>query len=197
MSCVVESGTMPVRLEIVVRRRIADRPARVAAHAGNGEIRRHCRARSTAGAAWIAIEVVGVLRLAESRADGRDPRRQLVHVRLAENHRAGGLEPLDLKRVARRVERRQRDRARCCRHFDRFVVVLHEHRNPVKRTARAAAGAFGVERGGGFAGFRVDGGDGVQRRSLFVVRLDPREKAVDQLPRRHLVGLHRALQLLD
>ena len=79
MSCVLDSGTMPVRLdkslraaqadEIVVRRRNADRSAGVAAHAAGGEVRRHRGARSAARPARVAIEVVGVLRLPEARAD--------------------------------------------------------------------------------------------------------------------------------
>ena len=90
--------------QIVVRGRNANRSAGVAAHAARGEVRRDGGARSAARTAGIAIEIVGVLRLPEARADGDDSGRELVHVRLAEDDGAGGLEPLHQKRVARGME---------------------------------------------------------------------------------------------
>ena len=68
---------------------------------------------------------------------------------------------------------------------------------PCKRASHAAARAFGIERVGGFPRARIDGGDGVQRRALLVVRLDAREIRLNQLPRRHFARRHGALQLID
>ena len=83
------------------------------------------------------------------------------------------------------------------RHLDRLVVVLDEDRNAVQRSARAPRRALGVERVGRLARARIDGDDRVQRRPLLVVGVDARQIEVDELPRRHLSRLHRALQLLD
>ena len=60
-----------------------------------------------------------------------------------------------------------------------------------------AARALRIERIRRLARSRVHGGDRVQRRPLLVVGLDPRQVELDQLPRRDLARLHRALQVLD
>ena len=56
---------------------------------------------------------------------------------------------------------------------------------------------FGVERVGASRARGVDGHDGVQRRALLIVGVDSRQVDVDQLARRDLASLHRALQIFD
>ena len=207
MSCVLESGTMPVRLDSPC---VPRRPTRLLCDAGlridpHVSLPMPAAAKLAATAAPVPpLEPPGL----RSRSYGffvcpkREPTVVIPAASscmlvLAENDRAGGLQPLHLERIASRMERRQRDRASRGRHLDRLVVVLHDHRNAVKRTPRALGGALRIERSGRITRARIDADDRIQRRSAFVVRVDSRQIEINELPGRHRAGLHRALQLLD
>ena len=139
----------------------------------------------------------GFLRLPEARPDRRDARGELVHVGLAEDDRAGLFELAHQERIARRVKASERDRPRAGRHLDGLVVVLDQHGDAVERPARAARLALGIERVSGLAGARVEHRDRIERRTALIVGVDPRQVEIDQLPRRHIAGLLRPLQLFD
>ena len=118
MSCVLDSGTMPVRLDSPC---VPRKPTRLLCDAGmridpQVSLPMPAAAKFAATAAPVPpLEPPDCDRdrrdcgLAEPRADGRDAGGELVHVRLAENHRAGVAEPLHLEGVGCRMERRQRD----------------------------------------------------------------------------------------
>ena len=72
------------------RRRLADRPSGVGAQAERCEARRHGGGRAAAAAAGHLARVPRVARRSERRVLRRAPHGELVHVRLAQRHRAGG-----------------------------------------------------------------------------------------------------------
>ena len=194
MSCVDDSGITPLRLDspCVPRRPTrfwfaagnANRSAGVAAHARGREARADRRAGAAARSAGHAIQVVRIARLAGERGDRRDARRELVHRRLAENHRARIAQLLDLKRVRRRLQRREAKRAAGGRHVGGVVVVLDQDRDAVQRPAHFLVGALAIQRVGFFARARVDHHDRVQPRPRLVVGLDARQVRLDQPARR-------------
>lgn len=177
-----------------MRRGIPDRSACIAAHPRDGKIGRDRRTAAAARPARVAIEIVGIARLAKSRTRVRDIRGQFVHVGLAEDHGSGVPELSYLECIRPGMKRRQRNRSGGRRHLQRFVVVFDQHGNAVQWTSRAARAALGIECVSDRQRLGIDRDDRVQRRPVLVVRRDPRQVVFDQLPGRHLPRLHRRLQ---
>src|SRR5438132_14293018 len=69
----------------VVRRRDADRPASVAAHAHGSEIGGDSGTGAAAGTAGVAVQRIRVAGLTEERAERGDAVGELVHVRLGDD----------------------------------------------------------------------------------------------------------------
>ena len=130
--------------ERLMRRRSTNGVARVAPEADGAEVGGDGRGRAAARARRHAIERVRILRVArQDRADGLVRReRELGHVRLGQDDRAGRLDALDLERIATRDEALERERARRALEADGFEVVLDDRRDAVERAGeRALLGA--------------------------------------------------------
>ncbi len=82
-------------------RGLADRAAGVGPDRDRHVVGRNRRRRAAAAAARDALEIPRVCRRAPGRVLGRRAHRELVHVRLARQHRAGALEQLCDMRVVR------------------------------------------------------------------------------------------------
>src|SRR5207237_3005167 len=115
---------------------------RAVAQSGRGDGRRESRAGTAGRTAGIARRIVRVSRLTGNRADGRNAARELVQVRLPDDHGAGVTQLPDLERVAFGRETRQGDRSAGRRQIARVVIVLDDDRNAVQRSANATGGAF-------------------------------------------------------
>ncbi len=158
----------------------ADRPARVAAHAGGGEAGTDGGAGAAAQSTRHALQVVGIAGLVGERRDRCDAGREFVHRGLAEDHGAGVAQPLDLEGVGGRLQRRQAEGAARGRHADRVVVVLDQHRDAVERPARAFLRPFAVERVGLVQRPGVEEHDRIQPRAGLVIGPDPGQVRFDQ-----------------
>ena len=149
--------------ERLMRGRSANGVAGVAAEADRAEVGGDGRGRAAARAGGDAIERVRILRVArQDRADGLVRReRELGHVRLGEDDRAGRLDALDLERVARRDEALERERTRGALQADGLEVVLDDRRDAVQRPGEAALLGPAIEVVGLGQRRRIDEDDGV------------------------------------
>ncbi len=171
-------------------RGLADRAAGVGAdrqrrlEGGDG------RGRAAARAAGDALEVPRVVRGAVGRVLGRGAHRELVHVGLAEDHDAGGLEPRG--RPSRRTagasprgsatRRWSGCRAASC-------TSLSASGTPASGESALAGGASGVD--GRSCGERALGVDVQEGVHALVDRGDPVEVRLRHLDRRHLAARRR------
>ena len=132
------------------------------------------RARAEGGG-----EVVGVVRALGAAVDAalHAAVRHRRHVREADEHRAGGAQPLDRERVALRDEVLERGRPGGGGEPAHEVAVLRGVRDAVERTERLAAGATRIGCRGLGARVGVHDDDRVERGRGAgpVVRLDARE----------------------
>ena len=96
--------------------RLANRAAGVGADRQRRHRRRDAGRGAAAGAAGNARQVPGIARLLEGRVLGRAAHGELVHVRVADQHGVGRLEPLDHRGVVGRREVLEHLRA-AGRHF--------------------------------------------------------------------------------
>ena len=137
--------------------RADDRAVRLGADGRDREIGSRDDAGAGARAAWVAIEDVGHVRLAPDAAPAARRRAgteigPLGQVGLADDDRAGGLQPRRDERVAGRAPG-ECPGAGCRRHPGGVDVVLDDDRNPEQRTLVAVAprpvGRSCVGKGGG------------------------------------------------
>ena len=172
------------------RRRLADRAAGVGADRERRVEGRHRRRRAAAAAARHAVERPRVGRRAVGRVLGGRAHRELVHVGLAEDHRARLAQPLGDVGVVRGDVALEDPRARRALAAGDRHEVLERDRDPEQRMepvervgrVRASGGESGV--GGVGLGERplaVDGQPGVERP---VVALGGGEVRLGQLARR-------------
>ena len=82
-----------------------------------------------------------------------------------------------------------------CLHVGGSDVVLQDHRDAVQGSSSARGAPFGIESRRLVSGGRVDQDERVQLRPGVVIGSDPRQREVDQLDRRQLTALYRALEL--
>ena len=171
-------------------RGLPDRPARVGAGRRGREARRH-RGRGSAGAsARHGALVPRVLHRAEIRVLVRRAHRELVHVGLAEDHRAGAVEALDHMRVVGGDEVFQHARAARRRPSRGAEEILVSDRNAGERHCVAARDAC-VGRARLREGLLpIDGDEGVEARIEALDPLEARRRQLDagktlrsQLPR--------------
>ncbi len=137
------------------RGRLADGAAGVAAEGRRSQAGGHGRGRAAGGAARDAARVPGVAGEAGGARLGRRAHRELVHVGLAEQDRAGGLQPSDGRRGVGRPVAGQDPRGARRVARERAEVVLERH-------------GHARERGGPLAGRdrRVEGAGAGQRLGL-------------------------------
>ncbi len=166
-----------------MRRRPAYRIAGISPEAYCPEARCHRRRSAAAGAGGDAIERVGVAGVAGHervhRLEGRP--REFRHVRFGQHERAGLAQLAHLESIAQRDRSLQRQRSGRGRHIDRVIIVLHDHRHAMQRTAEPGLREFGIERIRSRQGVGVDHDDGVEHRTLAVIGLDTIEIHLDQL----------------
>ena len=130
--------------------------------------------------------------------DGRDARRELVHVRLAEDDGARLLQAAHQKRVAPRMKRGQRDRAgawSASRSSRSCPSPAPGCRAAGPRTASPRARRRARRRPRARCGLSAT--IAFSAGPLLIVGLDARQIEIDELPRRDLARLHRPLQVLD
>ncbi len=182
-----------------MRRRAADRVARIGPESDQPEVRGDRGGGAAARSGSDTVERVRIPRVAGEhrvhcfvRAE-----RPLCHVRFREHDRAGVLDPFDLERVALRIEVRERQRSRGGLQPDRLEVVLHDRRHAMERshgTGRLVAaiqfGRFGPRR-------RVDHRDRIQCRAALVIGVDPTEVEVHQRRAGEPSTFHRGVYLGD
>ena len=141
-------------------------------------------ARAAAGdpraVVWIARP--DRLRREERLVVARDAERQLVHVGLAENDRAGVEQSLHGRRVFLRDEVAQRGRARGVRQARHVHVVFDDQRHAVQHALRRAGGELGIraprrlQRGRAVEGDeRVEVAVGLGAREIGLRQLDARD----------------------
>jgi hypothetical protein len=106
-----------------------------------------------------------------------------VEVGLADDDGARVAQLLHHERVATGLETGQRERAGGRRHIRRRVIVLHDDRDAVQRSADPAGAALGVERVSLFQCVWIQRDHRVQARTILVVRLDAREVLLDKIVR--------------
>ena len=134
------------------------------------------------------VHAVAGERVVVARHAARDPVRELGELRLGDDDRAGVAQVLRERRVVRRHEVGERERAAGGRHVGRVDVVLERDRDPVQRSADASAGALAVERVGDRERVRVHRDDGVQP---VLVERDAREVLQHDLARGRALLLER------
>ena len=184
------------------RRRADDAAVGFGADADGGEVRRDRGARARTGAAGIAVERVGVLRLPAAAAPARGRTRRtevgpLAEVGLAEDHRAGGAQALHEERIARRLVVGECERAARVDHRHGVDVVLQQHGDAVHRAAHGAGLAFGIERVGFGERLRVEFDHRVERRARLVDRRDAIQVGLRQRVAGELALRHALLQRVD
>ncbi len=144
---------------------LADRAAGVGADGQRGLERRDRGRRAAAGAAGDPVEVPRVARRAVRRVLGGGAHGELVHVGLAEDREAGGLEARDDRGVVRRDPALEDPRAARGRQAGGGQHVLDGDRHAVERAQHLAPGAAGVGLGGlGQRPLGVDVEEGVHVR---------------------------------
>ena len=126
---------------------LANRPAGVGAERQRHHACRHGGRRSAARPARRAILRPGIARRAECRVLRRGAHRELVAVGLADDDRAGGVEPGDDGGVVRRDEVLEHARRGGRHEPARADVVLHRDRHAEERQVRQL-GAAEIELGG-------------------------------------------------
>ena len=169
--------------DAAVRRRRANRSARVGAERAVAEIRGDGGSRSARRAAGIALERPRIAHRSVIARRRRAAKRELVQIRFADDDRAGGCEAARHLRVFGGhaiVEHGARGRRA---HTGRVDVVLEGDRNAVQRTAHAAGAPVGVERSG--LRQRRFTRDRDERVDLWVVNVDAREARVHEIDGRH------------
>jgi ABC-type oligopeptide transport system ATPase subunit len=159
---------------------------------GNG---RNRRARSPRTAARIARRIVRIPRLPAQRTDRGDPRRQFVEIGLAQNDHTRLPQPGNLMAVIRWLESRQREARPRRGHPRDVVVVLHQHRDPVQRTAHRARRPLRVERVRLRPRPGIETDNRVERGARPVVGPDSCQVEVDEPARGDAAFQHRGLQI--
>ncbi len=160
------------------RRGLADRAAGVGAGGGGREPGGHRRGRAARAAAGNRALVPGVAHRAEVRGLVRRAHGELVHVGLAEQHRARGAEALDHVRVVGGDEVGEHARAARGAPARGAEEVLVRDRDPGERMGVAGRAPRVGRARLGEALVGVDGDEGVEAR---VVALDPREARAREL----------------
>ncbi len=127
------------------RRRLANRSAGVGAERTQAFMRRDCGGRSARRSAGDARGIVRIHRRPERGVLRRRAHREFIHVRLADEYRAGIAQPLDHRRVKRRHEGFQDSRRASRANAPRRVDILDAERNPAHRR-RVARGQPSVSR---------------------------------------------------
>ena len=180
--------------------RTDDRAIGLSPDADRREAGRDGRTGAGARAARIAIQRVRIRALPAARTPAarrlrRADVRPLRKVRLAEDDGAGGAQPRDERRVARRGDARERERAGRRHHaVARRDVVLHQHGDPVERPADAVRLALGIEPVGDGQGIGVGFEHGMELR---IELSDTRQVGGANGARGAGAGAHGVLQLRD
>ena len=180
--------------QVAHRRGLADRTAGVGAGGRRREKRGDGGGRSARGAAGNTSGIPGIARDAEIRGLGRRAHGELVHVRLAEDDRAGGVETLDHRGVVGADEIVEHLRAAGRQPACGAEDVLLRERNPGERPgfARRAllVGGPGLREGP----LRVDGDVGPDFR---IDPLDAVEVEPNQFDRRDFLRREGLRELLE
>ena len=129
------------------RGRHADRAIGVGAERERHQPARDRAARAARRAAGHAAEIVRIVRVAVMHVLAGEVVGVFAHVERADQHGAGGLEPLDQRRVVRRGRKLAVDlRAGACRQALHVEQVLHRERHAGERSQRLLRGARRVDR---------------------------------------------------
>ena len=126
------------------------------------------------------------------RRRARHPVGELGQPGLRDDDRAGVVQVLRERRVVRRNQVLERQRAAGRPHERRLDVVLQRDRDAVQRTANLSLRALAIALVGDLERLRVDRDRRVQR---VLVQRDAHQILLDDLPRRDAAGLHRGLHL--
>jgi len=165
------------------------------ADADRGEAGRDRSAGAGTGAAGIAVERVGVLRLPAARAPARARARgaevrPLAEVGLAQDHRAGRAQARRHEGIALRPVVGERQRTGGVDHAGHVHVVLDQHRDAMQGAAQLAGLALGVERVGIRQRLRIELDHRIERWPGLVEFRDAVEVGLGQLMRGQLAGGH-------
>ncbi len=173
----------------------ADRASRIRAHRSEAHSRANGRRRSPARSAGNPIARPRVARAAVMGILAGDAVREFVHVRLAEQNRAGSREFFGDVAIRLRHEIRQNLRSGGGANPARPEIVLERNRNSVERAARAAAMNFALRRFGlAPCAFGEDRQESVERG---IPALDPCERRLHQIERRDFPSPQQPRRLLD
>ena len=174
------------------RGRLADRAAGIGAGRGRRHARRHRGRRAARGAARHEAAAPGIAHRPEVRGLARGAHRELVHVALAEQHRARAVELLDDVGVVGADEVGEHARAAGGEQVARAEDVLVRDRDAGQRPGLALRPARVGAARVGEAARRVDRDEGIQ---LAVELRDALEMELRQLDRRKLPGGQRRREL--
>ena len=163
---------------------LTDRAARVGADGHGGHVGRHARGRAAARSAWCPREIPGVFHRAEGGVFIGAAHRELVHVRLADDHGIGGPQPGHGVGVVRRAEAGEHLGGACRGQIASAEGVFDRHGQARERPERLAGLAPCVDSGcGRERPFAVD----LQKRVDRAVEPGgPIEEGLGALHRRHV-----------